>query len=90
MTRLNFSALTLAFSGLTLAALTSIAAAALAAQQSPDLAPYLIADRNAEIALARLLAPFGWLKPTIPRSSVQRKPCAPGQYHASPTTTDPS
>jgi hypothetical protein len=50
MTRLNRSTLTLA-------ALTFIAAAALKAQQSPDLAPYLIADRNAEIALARTAAP---------------------------------
>ena len=50
MTRLNLSALTLA-------TLTSIAPAPLAAQQSPDLAPYLIADRNAEIALARSAAP---------------------------------
>ena len=50
MTRLNFSVLTLA-------ALASLTAAALAAQQSPDLAPYLIADRNAEIALARSAAP---------------------------------
>jgi hypothetical protein len=50
MTRLNLSTLTLA-------ALTFIAAAGLAAQQSPDLAPYLIADRAAEIALARTAAP---------------------------------
>ena len=50
MTRLNSSTLTLA-------ALIFIAAAALKAQQSPDLAPYLIADRNAEIALARTAAP---------------------------------
>ena len=48
MTRLNLSALTLA-------ALTSLAAAALAAQQSPDLTPYLIADRNAEIAFGAAL-----------------------------------
>lgn len=50
MTRLNLSALTLA-------ALTSLAAAPLAAQQGPDLAPYLIADRKVEIALARSAAP---------------------------------
>lgn len=49
MTRLNLAVLTLA-------ALTSLAPAALA-QQSPDLAPYLIADRSAEIALARTAAP---------------------------------
>src|SRR6476646_721256 len=45
MTLLNLSALTLA-------AVTS-----LSAQQGPDLGPYLIADRNAEIALARSAAP---------------------------------
>lgn len=50
MTRLNLTALTLAV-------LTSFAAAPLAAQQRPDLTPYLIADRNAEIALARSAAP---------------------------------
>lgn len=50
MTRFTLSALTLA-------TLTPIAAAALAAQQSPDLAPYLMADRTAEIALARSAAP---------------------------------
>lgn len=42
---------------LTSAALTLLAARALHAQQAPDLTPYLIADRNAEIALARSGAP---------------------------------
>src|ERR1700704_1729144 len=47
-------------------------------------------EPSAEIALARLLAPLGWLSPTIPRPSLHRNPCAPGQYHDSPTTTEPS
>jgi hypothetical protein len=42
---------------LTTAALTLLAARALHAQQAPDLGPYLIADRSAEIALARSAAP---------------------------------
>ena len=42
---------------LTSAALTLLATRALHAQHAPDLAPYLIADRNAEIALARSGAP---------------------------------
>lgn len=41
----------------TSAALTLLAARALHAQHAPDLTPYLIADRNAEIALARSGAP---------------------------------
>ena len=36
---------------------TFVAAAALGAQKAPDLTPYLIADRAAEIALARTAAP---------------------------------
>lgn len=42
---------------LTSAALTLLATRALHAQQAPDLTPYLIADRSAEIALARSAAP---------------------------------
>jgi hypothetical protein len=42
---------------LTSAALMLLVARALHAQQAPDLKPYLIADRNAEIALARSAAP---------------------------------
>jgi len=41
----------------TLVALTLLAARTLGAQQKPDLAPYLIADRAEEIALARSAAP---------------------------------
>jgi hypothetical protein len=40
-----------------LALALSIAAAPLAAQKAPDIAPYLIADRAAEVALARTAAP---------------------------------
>src|SRR5476649_284164 len=40
-----------------IAALTLFAAGSLAAQQTPDLAPYLMKDRAAEIALARSAAP---------------------------------
>lgn len=39
------------------AVLAILAAAPLAAQQKPDLAPYLMSDRPAEIALARTAAP---------------------------------
>jgi hypothetical protein len=46
MTRLSFAAFAVAFLG----------AAPLAAQKAPDLAPYLMPDRNAEIALARTAA----------------------------------
>jgi hypothetical protein len=42
---------------LTSAAFTLFAVRALHAQQAPDLTPYLIADRSAEIALARSAAP---------------------------------
>jgi hypothetical protein len=38
-------------------ATTTFAAVSLHAQKTPNLAPYLIADRNAEIALARTAAP---------------------------------
>lgn len=41
----------------TLAAITLLAAAPLAAQQPRDIAPYLMADRAAEVALARTAAP---------------------------------
>lgn len=41
----------------TLAALSLLSAGAVAAQQTPDLAPYLMADRTAEVALARTAAP---------------------------------
>jgi hypothetical protein len=42
---------------LTAAVVTVIVAASLEAQQAPDLAPYLMADRAAEVALARTAAP---------------------------------
>jgi len=42
---------------LCLAAVSLFAAASLVAQQKPDFAPYLIADRAAEVALARSAAP---------------------------------
>jgi hypothetical protein len=42
---------------ITLAVLTLFAAGPLAAQQAPDLAPYMIADRAAEVTLARTSAP---------------------------------
>src|SRR5215471_1594105 len=47
-------------------------------------------DPSAEIALARLLAPGGWLSPLMPSFSLQRNPRAPGQYQSNPTTVDPS
>jgi len=39
------------------AASTFVAASALGAQKAPDITPYLIADRTAEVALARTAAP---------------------------------
>lgn len=42
---------------LTVAVATVFVAASLEAQQAPDLAPYLMADRAAEVALARTAAP---------------------------------
>lgn len=36
---------------------TSVAASALGAQKAPDITPYLMADRTAEVALARTAAP---------------------------------
>jgi len=44
-------------STLALATLVLFAASPVAAQQNPDLAPYMIADRAAEVALARSAAP---------------------------------
>jgi len=38
---------------------TFVATSALGAQKAPDLTPYLIADRAAEVALARTAAPSG-------------------------------
>src|SRR5216117_4448400 len=42
---------------LPLAALASLAAQPIRAEQAPDLAPYLMADGAAEVALARTAAP---------------------------------
>jgi hypothetical protein len=42
---------------LTVAAVTLFTAGSIRAQQTPDLAPYLIADRAAEVALSRSAAP---------------------------------
>jgi hypothetical protein len=42
---------------LTVASVALVAATRVGAQQTPDLAPYMIADRSAEVALARTAAP---------------------------------